>query len=153
MASQMEDRRGCFGRHYVSEPMALPMCHREGGQRRKRWKKKKSQQRQQQQQQRNRARSNSSITDDGTRRGGRQLTGEWSRASRSSLVRPAFPRLASPLLRRPFFSADTRDGGEDAERRRLSSPRRRAIAAPPPPPGYTRDVYVAIQCAGLCRRR
>ncbi|XP_012055486.1 PREDICTED: uncharacterized protein LOC105618564 [Atta cephalotes] len=54
MASQMEDRRRCFGRHdYVSQPMALPMCHREGEQRR-RWKKKKSQQQQQQQQQHHR---------------------------------------------------------------------------------------------------
>lgn len=31
------------------------------------------------------------------------MTGEWSRASRSFLIRPAFPRLASPLLQRPFF--------------------------------------------------
>jgi len=30
MASQMENRRGCFGRRdYVSQPMASPMCHRE----------------------------------------------------------------------------------------------------------------------------
>lgn len=61
--------------------------------------------------------SNSSITDDGTRHEGRQLTGEWSRASRSSLVRPAFPRLASPLLRRLFFPRTLANGG-------LSSPSR-----------------------------
>lgn len=40
----------------------------------------------------------SSSAGDGTRRRGRQLTGEWSRASRSSFVRPAFPRLASPSM-------------------------------------------------------
>lgn len=39
------------------------------------------------------------------RRRGRQLTGEWSRASRSSLVRPAFPRLASPSM--SFFRGTT----------------------------------------------
>jgi len=103
----MEDRRGCFGRRdYVSQSMALPMCHREGEQR-KRWKKKKSQQQQQQQQQ-NRVEQQQHRRWRDTARG-RQLTGEWSRASHSSLIRPAFPRLASPLLRRPFFSAD--EGG------------------------------------------
>lgn len=64
--------------------------------------------------------SNSSITDDGTRRGGRQLTGEWSRASRSSLVRPAFPRLRESSPPTFLFSADARWTGLSL----LSSPSR-----------------------------
>jgi len=134
MASQMEDRRGCFGRLGATtwaNRCALPMCHREEEERSTR---KKEEEAAEQQQQHRRWRDGVvGVVDSG----GRQLTGEWSRASRSSLVpsRPAFPRLASPSM--SFF-------------RGCCS----TCPSPPPPPRHryhmpARDVYVAIQCVGL----
>lgn len=71
-----------------------------------------------------------------SRRRGRQLTGEWSRASRSSLVRPAFPRLASPSM--SFFRNSVAGGCCST---RPSFPRCYHMPIC--------DVYVAIQCVSL----
>lgn len=136
MASQMEDRRGCFGRHYVSQPM----CHREGENREgggKRRRASSSSSSAQQQQQQNRAEATAASPMTGHGADGRQLTGEWSRASRSSLVQPAFPRLAR--VSSPPTSLFFRAGRRLANGRTLNGERAvRAITAP----GYTRDIYV-----------
>lgn len=131
MASQMEDRRGCFGRHYVSQPM----CHREGENREGGGKRRRASSSAQQQQQQNRAGATAASPMTGHGADGRQLTGEWSRAFRSSLVRPAFPRLASLLsFDVPFFPRDV----ASLTAGRWTENAVRAITAP----GYTRDIYV-----------
>lgn len=124
MASQMEDRRGCFGRHYVSQPMALPMCHREGEQK-GRWKRKKSQQQQQQQY-----------------RAEQQQHHRWRDMARWKAVDRWMVTIISPVPRPASFPTSresspptslfprTPANGEDTVRRRLSSLRRRAITAP-----------------------